>query len=94
MAGLCIFLGVARNTWTYWKKDKDIENMVAQVEEVIRTQKFEGAAADLFNASLIARELGLTDKSSQEITHSFGQLSDDELDMRIKALEDDIKSKS
>lgn len=41
-----------------------------EAEEIIRRQKFEGAAADLFNPNIIARDLGLADKS--ELTGKDG----------------------
>ncbi len=91
--GLCNYLGIARRTWNYWQDNEMLKDTVEKIEGIIYEQKFAGAAADLFNANIIAREIGLADKSSQEITHSFDKLSDDELDLRIKALEDDIKSK-
>ena len=72
LAGLCIFFDMARNTWQYWKTDEVLGDTVAKIEDIIRTQKFEGAAADLFNANIIAREIGLTEKSSQEITGANG----------------------
>ena len=40
------------------------------MEEIIRQQKFEGAAANLLNANIIARDLGLADKA--EITGRDG----------------------
>ena len=33
------------------------------MEQIIRTQKFEGAAAELLNPNIIARDLGLADRS-------------------------------
>ena len=40
------------------------------MDEIIRTQKFEGASADLLNPNIIARDLGLADKS--ELTGAGG----------------------
>lgn len=91
--GLCNFLGIGRRIWNYWQDDEDLKDIVEKIEGIIYEQKFAGAAADLFNANIIAREIGLAEKSSQEITHTLNNVSDDELDLRIKALEDDIKSK-
>ncbi len=61
--GLCIFLDIDDDTWTNYKKRKDFFGVVTRVERIIRTQKFEGAAAELLNANIIARDLGLADKS-------------------------------
>ncbi len=61
--GLCIFIDVSAVTWFEWKKTRaDLANVIESVEKVIRTQKFTGAAADLLNANIIARDLGLADK--------------------------------
>ena len=69
ISGLCLFLDIDRSTWTAWKTDNDFSSIVARVEEVIYSQKFAGAAADLLNSNIIARDLGLTDKVQQENTH-------------------------
>lgn len=66
IGGLCIFLGVARNTWDEYRKRKDFLGVVRQAEEVIRDQKFTGASAGLLNSNIIARDLGLADKQQSE----------------------------
>jgi hypothetical protein len=91
--GLCLFLGISTQTWRDYSKRKDFLEVTSRVDNVIKSQKFAGAAADLLNANIIARDLGLTDKQQVDNTHSFSQLPDDELDNRIKALENELKSK-
>lgn len=61
--GLCIFLDVSRETWSNYREREDFLAACQKVEQIIRTQKFQGAAADLLNPSIIARDLGLADKS-------------------------------
>ncbi|WP_026470090.1 DNA-packaging protein [Alkanindiges illinoisensis] len=68
--GLCLFLDIGTSTWSDYKRREDFSAIVSQVESVIYEQKFAGAAADLLNANIIARELGLTDKSEQKHTGS------------------------
>lgn len=63
ISGLCIFLDIDKTTWFDYAKNKDFTNITTRVEEIIRTQKFQGASADLLNANIIARDLGLVDKS-------------------------------
>lgn len=75
IAGLCLFLDVDRSTWTEWKTDKDFFAVVKRVEEVIYSQKFAGAAADLLNANIIARDLGLKDSSEHDLKSSDGSMS-------------------
>lgn len=61
--GLYIFLDIDRSTWADYRNKKDFSTVVTRVESVIRSQKFAGAAADLLNANIIARDLGLSDKT-------------------------------
>lgn len=64
IGALCLFIDVCHDTWIEWrKKRKDLSEVIARVEAIIRAQKFEGAAADLLNPNIIARDLGLADKS-------------------------------
>ncbi len=91
--GLCLHIGVSRETWgQYRKPDHDFSDVCSEVEMVIRTQKFEGAAADLFNASIIARDLGLVDKRENEtvvqtadpLTEIMHAISQQRLDLSAK----------
>lgn len=66
IGGLCLFLGITRETWGQWRKQDDFSEVSAWAEEVIRSQKFTGAAADLLNPSIIARDLGLADKKDHQ----------------------------
>lgn len=64
MAGLWMFLDIHPDTWGEWKVSRpDLSDVITRAEAVIKRQKFEGAAADLLNANIIARDLGLADKS-------------------------------
>ena len=63
LSGLCIFLDIDDDSWkNYKKKNKGFFGVCSNVEKIIYNQKFTGASADLLNASIIARELGLADK--------------------------------
>jgi hypothetical protein len=70
--GLCLFLGVGKSTWSDYKARDDFSAIIEQVENVIRSQKFAGAAADLLNANIIARDLGLRDATTSEHTGPNG----------------------
>jgi hypothetical protein len=41
--------------------DKDFITVIGEIEETLYRQKFEGASANLLNANIIARDLGLSD---------------------------------
>ena len=63
LGGLCIFLDIDFKSWVGWRaKREDLFHVTTRVEEIIRQQKFEGAAANLLNANIIARDLGLEDR--------------------------------
>lgn len=63
LTGLCIFLDVTFTTWAEYKNREDFTEVSMRIDEIIRTQKFEGASAGLLNPAIIARDLGLTDKT-------------------------------
>lgn len=64
IGGLCIFLDINRGTWNAWRaQEDDYSEVIARAEEIIYDQKFSGAAADLLNPNIIARDLGLRDKT-------------------------------
>ena len=69
--GLCQFLDVTAQSWGNWRRGRpDLEEVIEWAESVIYRQKFEGASADMLNASIIARELGLADR--RELTGKDG----------------------
>jgi hypothetical protein len=61
--GLTLFLGISVQSWHNYRAKDDFFEVVTQVEKVIHDQKFSGAAAELLNPNIIARDLGLVDKS-------------------------------
>lgn len=70
VGGLCIFLDMDQSTWFQYAKKEGFSHVSTRAMEIIRNQKFAGAAADLLNANIIARDLGLADKS--ELTGKDG----------------------
>lgn len=68
--GLWLFLDIGKQTWYDYAARKEFSDVITRVEKAIRSQKFAGAAADLLNANIIARDLGLADK--QEHTGADG----------------------
>lgn len=68
--GLSNFLDIEDKTWRNYRERQEYLPVVTRVEKIIRDQKFSGAAADLLNANIIARDLGLSDR--QEHTGANG----------------------
>lgn len=60
---LCLFLDISQVSWLeYRKKSPEFLRVVDMAMEVIKEQKFGGAAAGFFNTNIICRDLGLVDK--------------------------------
>lgn len=53
------------------QKSKGFMTVIREIEKTIYNQKFTGASADLLNANIIARDLGLTDKQAIEHTDNL-----------------------
>ncbi len=69
LTGLCVYLDCDEKTLRNCGKEdenKDLFPIYTRIEQIIRTQKFEGAAVGIFNANIIARDLGLSDKREVE----------------------------
>jgi len=100
LSGLCLYLGCSQSYFREFKSNppedsEDFLTVITRIEEVIYTQKFEGATVGVFNANIIARDLGLADK--KEISGSvdttpadLSKLSDEELDIWI-ALQEKVR---
>jgi hypothetical protein len=63
IGALCLYLGVEEKTWRNYRGRKDFLPVITRAESIIRAQKFEGAAAELLSPTIIARDLGLADKT-------------------------------
>lgn len=79
LIGLCLYLGVNTRYFEEFRKlvygktrgkYKDFPAVLTYIEETIRDQKYTGAASGFFNASIVARDLGLADKTDSKQEHS------------------------
>ena len=76
LTGLCIFLHVNTQYFGDFKKTctKDFSIVIRNIEEIIYTQKFEGAVVGAYNANIISRDLGLADRKEVEHTGELKQI--------------------
>lgn len=85
LSGLCLFLDIHEDTWRLYRAKEDFIEVTTRAEKVIYDQKFSGAAADLLNANIIARDLGLKDRQEvEDVTPDKGDR--DKRRSRIKEL--------
>lgn len=80
LRGLYIFLETNHKTWELYRQREDFIPIIELIENIIFTQKFDGAATGFFKENLIARELGLSDKTGIR----FEDLTDEQLDLLLK----------
>lgn len=74
IGGLCLFMDIEERTWRMWRDERpDLLPVITRAEAIIYQQKFTGAAADLLNPNIIARDLGLADK--KELTSPDGSMT-------------------
>lgn len=76
----CLFAGIDQDTFTNYKSGKeewnDFFGVASTISKIIYVSKFEGAAADMLNPNIIARDLGLADKMKFDLD----QLNDEQID--------------
>lgn len=95
---LCLYLDVNTVYFNQFEKglidkddqiSKDYSQICTRIREIIYTQKFTGAAAGFLNPQIIARDLGLADKSElvgRGDTDLFKDKTDDELKTLLKEI--------
>lgn len=64
--GLAVFIGVPSTELEALRSNAAFVSVMQWIDDVIYTQKFELGAADLVNATMISKDLGLVDKKSVE----------------------------
>lgn len=67
LEGLCNFIEIGMTTFKAYEKREDFQLVTTRIRSIIDSQQFEGAASGFLNPNIIARKLGLVDKS--EIDH-------------------------
>ena len=88
LAGLCLYLDISRQAFAQYREAKDFITVTDQILDVIRSQKFEGAAGGLLNANIIARDLGLVDKTETKgvaYLKDASDMTDDEIRKELES---------
>lgn len=75
ISGLCAFIGIITATWRSWRASReDLKEVIGVIDEIIYTNKLEGAAVGHFNAMIVSRALRLGD--NLDITSAGDSLAD------------------
>lgn len=65
--GLCNYIDISVKGFNLYEEREDFIPVTTRARQIIYNQKFEGAASGFLNANIIARDLGLVDKSESKI---------------------------
>ena len=89
--GLYVFLGVC-NLERYRSNDV-FANIFTHIGNIIYSQKFDGATVGIFNHAIIARDLGLTDKTDittngKDIVSKYSDWTPEQIRAEIQRLDD------
>lgn len=76
LSGMFVFFDINKTTWDTYRQREDFSAVVARIEQIMNTQKFEGATVGAFNANIIARDLGLREIQDHNINDARKSVSD------------------
>lgn len=73
--GFCIFCDTSDNWFRIFKSnldkekktDKDFLTIIHKIEDIVYTQKLEGAIVGIYNANIVARDLSLSENINQNV---------------------------
>lgn len=80
LQGLCLYLDCNLVYFNHFEdslkertdaESKDFSKIITRIRETIYNQKFTGAASGFFNANIIARDLGLSDRKELDLKGSL-----------------------
>lgn len=66
--GFCVFIGLASSNYFEWHKDKDYQDIIRAINDVIAIQQTEMASIGEFKENIIARMQGLAEKQEVQQT--------------------------
>jgi len=94
LMGLCLFLDCDESYFRSFKSQdrqnkEEFITVIKKIENTIYNQKFTGAAANLLNPNIIARDLGLKDQTETQNTVIIPELSPEQK----KKFKDEFDSK-
>lgn len=67
----CLYADIDRKTWDNYESNedpyKDFFHIITRVRNIIESNQFEGATVGAYNPNIIARKLGLTEKTENTV---------------------------
>jgi len=98
MQGLCSYLDCSTGYFRTFKatqdQKKDFLAIITRIEETVYQQKFENAAIGVYNQNIIARDLGLVEKSESKVEAKLDTEQIDYSQLSESALEEIANARS
>jgi hypothetical protein len=99
LSGLWLYIDCSKGFWWNFKEtlkvkedkeSKDFIDVITRIENIIYTQKIEGAAVGAFNANIVSMELGLKQQTESTVTATNinADLSKEDIERISKGLND------
>lgn len=89
--GFCVFANLRKTVFEEYMTSEEYAEVISRIKDIIYVQKFEGAAAGLFETSFVARELGLKDQT--DITTNGKDIHIEVIDKQTKKQLDTMHKK-
>ena len=90
MSGLCVFLGITRETWSQYAKNPDYANIAAssksKIENYCEENTMLGKLNPIFSIFSLKNNFGWVDKMEINNTKSNEQLTQDDVNTTLQAL--------
>jgi hypothetical protein len=77
LEGFCIYANIVKKTFWNYEKSQDFLQVTSYIRETVENQQLELASAGFLNANIIARKLGLSDKSEVKVSQEQPLFGDD-----------------
>ena len=90
--GLCDYLDICVKTFHNYENYADLLQVVMRARQTIYAQKLSGATANLFNANVVIRDLGLKDSDAPQIVNNIIPLNSSEVQAIAQSLANEYGS--
>lgn len=73
LAGFCVWVDASRNWWKEFRKAREAEKdadflaVISRIDDIIFNQQYNGAAGGLYQQNIVARALGLVEKTDSAV---------------------------
>lgn len=86
LKAMWVHMNIGKASWYDYRAKEDYANVCEEIDSIIYEQKFSYAAADMMNAQLIGKELGIAEVTKHTGNVAVTDMSNDEIDRKLEEL--------